>query len=318
MNNSNSQKISVVFVAYFHQKYKFEQFTKLKITKNISIFKNLSNRDILKPSAELKAYHKFLEVFILNKLKVNKKISFGYASNNTIYDCIYPHRQAKYFLSVDIERFFDSISKTLINTLISNNTDNIAIDISDHQNQIINLLTYNDKLPMGFSTSSIIANATMFEFDNLIYDYCQTKNITYTRYADDLIFSAKHSLKPFLPVLSDKLNKQFNGALKINNSKVKIQSHSSKVEMLGLIIMPNHQLTINKTIKSNVEALLYFYINDKSKFIDILKNKYNNNLNKVFGIIAYINSVDKNFLNKLRKKYGNYIVDGFLRKSINE
>ncbi|CAB5506353.1 hypothetical protein THERMOS_2292 [Bathymodiolus thermophilus thioautotrophic gill symbiont] len=32
----------------------------------------------------------------------------------------------------------------------------------------------------------------------------------------------------------------------------------------------------------------------------------NGEIHKVFGIVSYINSMDKNFLNKLRKKYGNY------------
>ena len=80
--------------------------------------------------------------------------------------------------------------------------------------------------------------------------------------------------------------------------------------------MPSGKVSVDIKLKQQLEVLLHFYINDKNKFSDYLKNHYHGDLSKISGQLNYINSIDSTYLNKLRKKYGNYIVDVFYRHTI--
>jgi hypothetical protein len=56
---------------------------------------------------------------------------------------------------------------------------------------------FHDKtiIPMGFSTSPIISNISFRKIDILIQKLCVKLNITYTRYADDMLFSSPRNKK---------------------------------------------------------------------------------------------------------------------------
>ena len=62
--------------------------------------------------------------------------------------------------------------------------------------------------------------------------------------------------------------------------------------------------------------MLHFYINDKEKFSDYLINKYKGSLLTISGQINNINTIDKTYINKLRKKYGNFVIDTFIHRTI--
>lgn len=307
-----------IFDLYFHGKYSFEEFININIEDHIAQHQS-NQRTVFSVNKKLAEFHKFTNVFIVNKLDYDTSVCFSYTENTTVRHCIKPHKDNRYFLSTDIANFFSSIQRIdVINTIQYNiNKGNIGIaDAERYRDDIVKLITFENTLPAGFSTSGRLSNSILLEFDKEILNHCKQKNITYSRYADDLIFSSNNkNIAQIKPIIETILSKIFNRRLKINHDKTKIYSKKSKIKILGLVITPNGNITIDKKIKSDTETAMYFYTNDADKFDSFLKKRFDGRIKKIFGAVSYINSVDKEFLNKLRKKYGNYIVDSFLRQS---
>ena len=181
-------------------------------------------------------------------------------------------------------------------------------------------MTVNSQLPIGFSTSPNISNTFLYDFDKIFEKYCLNKNIIYTRYADDLIISSNtvNNLDNLPAVISDIFTNFFGDRIHINSKKTKYTKKGRKIKLLGMVVLASGKITVDSSLKSELEVLLYFYINDKIKFRDFLEKKYDSEISKISGKLNYINTVDKDYLNKLRKKYGNYVIDGFCHQTINK
>lgn len=312
--------LSQLFHNFFHNGFSFDEFLSLDLEKEVTVY-SIKNTQIVSPSQKLKKYHEFLNSFIFSKLSVCSDICFSYQKEKSVYDCIYPHKDSKYYLSTDLTNFFNSIKKENIKTLLEKNIQNIKIDnIKEHIEKIVNLASYDGVLPVGFAPSAKISNAFLYDFDLLLKEYCNDYNIVYTRYSDDLIFSCEdYELFDQLIKYIEKLLKElFSGTLSLNLKKTKTQSKKQKIKLLGVQITPDGNLTVDKKIKTNIVVLFYFYINDKARYKDFLNNKFDGRITKVFGTLSYINSIDSYFLDHLRSRYGNYIVDSFLHRSVYE
>ena len=319
------QSFEQIFNSYFHLKYTLEEFknTKLELSKNIKeltytkhtfIAYIKTNKKLIPNSILLKNYHKFINSIIVKYLNVHKNV-YSYKEGINLKNTLDKHKKNRYFLKMDIINFFNSVNSSMIESLIKNNSDNYPIsDISKYITYIINLISFNDTLPVGFVTSSGISNAILYEFDKYISEYCKNNNIEYSRYSDDLIFSNSDykELKKLESIVIKNLDKLYDDKLKINQEKTIYLSKAKTVNILGLVITTQGHITVNKNIKEDIKHLLYFYKNDKIKFDDFLNKKYNNSIVKAYGILNYINDIDKDFILYLRKKYKNHIIDKFL------
>ena len=69
-------------------------------------------------------------------------------------------------------------------------------NLSDEYRELICDIAFKDSsimhedfpLPIGASTSPIISNILLYRFDECMSEHSNSLGITYTRYADDLIF----------------------------------------------------------------------------------------------------------------------------------
>ena len=322
-------KISLknAFNSYFHNKYTFDNFLTIDIsTQYINIF---HSKNTFSPKVELKQYQKFLNVFIFNYLEVNRNVVFSYRKGVNNYDAVFPHRNSKYIFSTDIQSFFLNINHDKIKELILNNKENFLIqdtEVEKYIDTLVDLVTYKGILPVGAPTSPKISNAYLLEFDNIIEEYCIKKNIIYTRYSDDFIFSSEDK-NLFNDVLLEIKNifksNGFNNFI-LNEDKTIIQTRGERRVILGLSITPNGHITVDKNIKRNLEILFHFYLTDKPKYNNFIlknyqpKNDKSTSYDKISGILTYINSIDKEFIIKLKRKYGNYLINSFMDRSINE
>lgn len=315
---TTTHTFSELFTRFFHHKFSLDDFLYLDVKQETKTFQ-IKSANVSSPSDKLKRYHEFLNTFVFDKFDICDDVCFSYQKEKSVYDCIYPHKDSKYYLSTDLINFFNSIKSEAIKTLLINNIQNLNInDIENYTDKIVDIVSVDGAMPVGLATSAKISNAFLYKFDKKLLEYCKSQSIILTRYSDDLIFSCERSdmfdvLLKYIEVLLEEL---FQGSIKLNTKKTKIQSKKSKIKLLGVVITPDGNLTVDKKIKSDIEVLFYFYINDKERFKDFLQNKFDGRIGKAFGTLSYINSIDSEFLYSLRKKYGNYIVDGFLHRSI--
>jgi len=304
LQNKDFQEI---FQLYFHNKYSYDDFMNIKIDENIikNNFNNHITYSYKKDQYNLKNYHTFLNNIIFRKNKVHSCV-YSYQENKNIFEMLKNHQNDKYYFKTDIKNFFGSIDKSMIEKNIEFDFTNIPVE------HILNIITVENKLAAGFVTSPSISNTVLYEFDVYITDYCNKNSITYSRYSDDLVFSSMNKLNKIENIIQEKLSELYENKFILNNNKSQYLDKTKRVKILGLVITPEHHITVPKKEKEDIKKLIYFYMNDKDKFKEFLERNYNNSIAKAYGKLNYINDIDLSFTNYLRKKYGNFIIDKFL------
>jgi RNA-directed DNA polymerase len=319
-----------IFNSYFHSKYNFNNFLnyELILSSNINeinyskynfIAYIKKNTKLIQESKKLQDYHRFINSILIKYMDISNSV-YSYRNDKKLVDAVRIHKNNKYFFKTDISDFFNSIDSDIISDTLNDNMNNYPIsDISVHKDKILNLLNYNNTLPVGFVTSSALSNAILYKFDIKIEEFCNKHNILYSRYSDDLIFSHNKDKNLFdiRSEITKILDEIYDNKLKLNEKKSLFLDKTKNINILGIIITPQNHVTVKKNIKENIKNLLYFYTNDKEKFNNFLNTKYKGSIIRAYGTLNYINDIDKNFILYLRKKYGNFIIDKFLHGNKN-
>ncbi|MCU7803138.1 MAG: reverse transcriptase family protein [Candidatus Thiodiazotropha sp. (ex Lucinoma borealis)] len=309
----HSLTLEKAFESTFHLKYDFHDFLDLQIESEYEYF-NIHTKKILRPSTKLGKYLRFLNSFVFEFADVNDSVVHSYRRGKNTYSAIVKHADSNYFFKTDIQDFFYSITTEDIKSILDRNLDNTPIsDIGDHKDCILRLVSINNTLPVGLPTSPTISNTFLYAFDNMLESYCQENDIVYTRYSDDIILSSgeRGRLDNISTIISGYLKEYASSELELNPSKTKYTHKGNKVKLLGIVILPCGLVTIDAKEKKQLEILLHFYSNDKEKYFNYLKKHFNSKSSTVSGKLNYISTIDKLYLNKLRKKYGNFTVDYF-------
>lgn len=316
-----SREMKDLFDAMFHGKYEFADFLNCDVRDNYSPLP-WSNRTIYRPDKKLKDFHKLLNNFIFEYLPINERVTFAYRKGANPRSAFELHNQSKAFYQTDLVKFFDSITIDLIRDVLVK-SEAPASDFLNYLDRILQMVTVDNKLPIGFSTSPLLSNACFKKFDDIFEEYCNDHNLIYSRYADDIIISCqdRSCLIGIEEIIGQFLKNEFGNIFKINRTKSKLTTVGRKVKVLGLVLLPTGRITIDVNIKKQVECQLHFYINDRKRLLDIFEKNIDEGnmdkgLQKLSGYISHIKAADPDYFNKIRKKYGATIVDGMLHRSI--
>lgn len=326
---SEKRSLEDIFLSTFHDKYSFKEFLELDVSEEYEIFK-INVRTIYSPSPKLKAFHKFIISCVFEYADFNENVVFSYRKGTTIRDAVEKHSNSDFFFQTDIKSFFTSISLTNVRNTLNNQLVNIPVcDINQYVDLLIKYCVVDNTLPAGFSTSPILSNLSLFEFDNKLEKFAKENLLQYTRYSDDLILSSKSldRINDIEQTIQKYLTLYLNDTVKLNLSKTKITKKGQRIKLLGLVILPNGLVTIDKKNKKEIETLFHLYLTDDKMFENYISKHfiYKKNQQKslkelgistLSGKLMAINSMDKGYLNKLRKKYGNTLIEMFLRKTV--
>lgn len=115
--------------------------------------------------------------------------AFGYLPGRSIRQNAAAHAGARNLLRVDIENFFPSITSRRLEALFQG----LGIE-EDVANVLARLVTIEGTMPMGFPTSPVLSNAVCIGLDRDLEAMAAAHGATYTRYADDITFSAPQAL----------------------------------------------------------------------------------------------------------------------------
>lgn len=307
-----------LFFAMYRGKQSFEHFAHCRVA-DLYEAANVNGRLVYKAEKELRAYHRFLNKFLFERLPIVSDVVFSYRKGVNAVDAVERHANSKFYFQTDLKDFFSSLAADDIRRVLYGAADVCVIsDLSDWVDRIIELVTINGTLPMGFSTSPAISNACLYSIDRMLHAHCNSSGVIYTRYADDLIFSSadETSLASIYGFVSRALIDDFSGRLIINPAKTKYTRKGGKIKLLGLNILPNGRVTVDMRYKRDIEVRLYYYVKDRERFLRLMGEKEDEKAIKKFsGLINYVNTVDPAYLDKLRRKYGSTIVDMFIHKS---
>lgn len=314
-----SRPLQQLFEAMYHEKYSFKEFLELNPNEHYSTVR-WRNRTIYKSSPLLKEFHNFLNGFLLEYLPVDNFVSFAYRKGATPLQAVEPHAHSRTFYQTDLERFFDSITSNLIRSVLSCSNTPVS-DLDKYIDHILDLLTINDRLPIGYSTSPILSNACLLNFDKRLAAISRERQWIYTRYADDILISANDRLtiKDANQVIKACLELELGDGFTLNKSKSKLTTVGRKIKLLGLVILPNGSISIGRDMKNKIESWLYFYTTDRSRLEKIFKEEQNDSMKdgllRLSGFISHTNTADPYYMKKLRIKFGNTVIDSFLHRS---
>lgn len=256
------------------------------------------HRTIAQPSRELKEYQrKYLE---LQQLPIHD-VAMAYRQGVSIKQNAIAHKHNPYLLKMDLENFFNSIS----NILFWEVWESIQPLPSKQDKKVLEQLLFwcPSKitggaliLSIGAPSSPLVSNFFMYLFDCALSEKCGEKNITYTRYADDLTFSTKSEGVLFdIPKLVEELlHEKFGNHIKINRKKTKFSSKAHNRHVTGITLSNDGKLSLGRSRKRYIKHLVHQIQVGCLSDEDILHLK---------GLLAFAEHIEPTFLQALKKKY---------------
>lgn len=244
--------------------------------------RNRSSRNISSPTLPMKLVQKWILVNILEKIKVSSQsMAFIKGVSGCKVNAEYHHNNL-YLLKLDLENFFDNIKQKRVYSLFRNLGYN-----SEIAGILSNICTLKDSLPQGGVTSPYISNLICTKLDRRLEKLCSLRDVTYTRYADDLAFSCDNidTLKKLKNIIEDIIKDE---DFLINIQKTKISSKNVRMRINGITLNAD-KLKVDKALKRKIRAQIH-HMFLKADFSDFEKIK---------GYISYISSIEPDYKNKI-------------------
>lgn len=234
-------------------------------------------RTIEAPDTGLKEVQKDIANFLYYGLRVQVHDSaYAYIKGRSIIDAVNEHKQNKsqWFLKLDLKDFFGSCSSTFIKTQLQKIYPFNFECMNPFIDNMIKIATLNYKLPQGTPLSPILTNILMVPVDsdinkvinNLVsLDIIPKQRYVYTRYADDMLISAKTKFD------KDEIIKGIRLALKetpfiIKDEKTRFGSASGRNWNLGLMLNKDNNITIGYKKKKDIKEMVYYYLKFKDNY----------------------------------------------------
>jgi len=226
-------------------------YRKVKLPK-----KNGGVRIISAPLRDLKQMQKIILEHFLKKLPVSEHAT-AYKEGGTIRKNASVHCGKKYLLKLDIEDFFDCISAERVYKSAFH-TQYFPQKIGKI---LTRLCTKNGYLPQGAPTSPMLSNLVMRPFDMVMGNWCKKHNIGYTRYCDDITFSADVPLYVVYVKAKSLLEKM---DFCLNEEKTKFIRSSNRQVVTGLTVNECIHVTADykRKLRQEIHFVLKFGLKD--------------------------------------------------------
>ena len=141
-------------------------------------------RVIHQPNRTLKALQAWVLRRILDRLPMSAQAT-AYIPGLSLTHNILPHQDNRYFLCLDLEDFFPSISIRRVARVFR------LVGYSGRMAHVMAAIcTCDGTLPQGGVTSPALSNLIAASLDRRIAGFADRRNVAYTRYADDITLSA--------------------------------------------------------------------------------------------------------------------------------
>ncbi|MEO6376460.1 MAG: retron St85 family RNA-directed DNA polymerase [Caulobacteraceae bacterium] len=267
-------------------------------------------REISQPAREVKFVQRALIKVLIEKLPVHPAAT-AYRKGASIRQNVEPHAKNGPILKVDLKNFFPSIrSRDWVSYCEENHLDLDANEVY----LSARLLFFKRKgarnltLAIGAPSSPMLSNVLMYKFDEAIIAFFENDKISYTRYADDLTFSAPRTgyLNGVLKTVSQAIRHIKYPKLDINSKKTTYVTKKYSRNVTGLTIANDGRITIGRENKRKLSAAVHSV---KMGLASPERQQV------IAGMLAYVNSVEPEFISVLRKKYGDGVVSD-LQKAV--
>ncbi|EEM91485.1 reverse transcriptase family protein [Bacillus thuringiensis] len=229
--------------------------------KNLLISRKGKQREIkcINKESQLYRIQANLVQNFLNEIPLPDNVC-GFVKKRSYRDFLVPHINNsptdRYYLRLDIKDFFDSITEEKIEKSLQEYvTINDGAENKEVLKDIIDIVTLNGCLPQGGVTSPVISNIIFRRLDIRIRKYCSKLNITYSRYADDMLFSSQHNrlFDGFFVKMIAKILKDSNFVL----NRKKIKKGVSFISLNGFVVGKN--IRISRKKRQDINRFIFLF-----------------------------------------------------------
>lgn len=256
-------------------------------------------RTIAQPGKEVKALQYWVMNHVLSEFEVHQAAT-GYREGRSIAHNARPHTRGRFLLKLDFKDFFPSLKARDFRLFLRKHRTDLDKESIE---ALCRILFWRPKgtpdlcLSIGAPTSPMLSNILMIDFDRRVSTFCAAHNVTYTRYADDLSFSADSSeqLKVVEKAVLELCGRSKSPSLTINQEKTVRVSKREARRVTGLVLTNDRKVSLGREEKRRIRAWVHHFVTNRLGADQIPKLR---------GMLNYVNSVEPTFLRRLRNKYG--------------
>ncbi len=256
-------------------------------------------RLISQPSRELKALQRVLVNQVISKLPVHSA-AMAYRNGISITDNARMHAGVGSILKLDFSDFFGSIRDVDWRNYCYSN----AVFDDDEDVEVSTRILFFKRegfrylrLAIGAPSSPSLSNVLMHNFDTRVCGLVSGHSVVYTRYADDLTFSAPRT--GFLTVVRAAVQRAINEVawprLCINDSKTVVATMKYKREVTGLVLANDGSVSLGHERKKCIRAGVHWALTGKLGAAD---------LDSLQGLLSFASDVEPAFIARLETRYG--------------
>ncbi|MBD9378325.1 retron St85 family RNA-directed DNA polymerase [Pseudoxanthomonas sp. PXM04] len=260
-------------------------------------------RTVAQPAREVKAIQRAIVQFLSSRLPVHDAAT-AYVGGSSIYANANFHAGARYLLKMDFSNFFPSIRPLDIERHLLRH---LGSEISPAEvSFVIQACIWRDPemggfgLCIGAPSSPFISNTILHEFDTSVRSVCDEYLAKYTRYSDDMTFSADG------PDVLAEVERRVRAVVKemrspvllLNENKRVAVSRSAAFRVTGLTLPNQGGVSVGRKRKRGVRAGVHKFVLGQldAKGVEKLK-----------GELAFVLSIEPEFRYVLVETYGGAI-----------
>ena len=211
--------------------------------------KSGGTRTITAPSPSLKRLQRRILDRVLASVPINDCVH-GFIGGRSCATNARNHTGKQVVAKLDISSFFPSTPYHLIVKALSTATGG---KLSQGALFLLaDICSYQGGLPIGAPTSPTLGNIILSRFDEVLVERCTNAEVTYTRYADDLVFSGDNRAVPMLGVAKGMLSKL---GYSIDPKKELIMRRGMRQTVTGLVV--NQEVNLPRRQRRRLRAALH-------------------------------------------------------------
>lgn len=255
-------------------------------------------REIAQPTKEIKFLQRMLVKHELKALPIHDA-AVGYRAGLSIADHARPHAKGKYLLKLDFKDFFPSIKWASLAYRLSRDTEYTRVELWILGNLLCRKTKVSDvhQLSIGAPSSPHISNYVLHEFDAKLTEFCSSRGVVYTRYADDLAFSTR--TPGTLDVVEQEVRRLLGDLeyldLQLNEAKSVNVSRKQRRSLVGLTLSNDGHASIGRETKRQLRLAMH-----RASLGTLSATEVAN----LQGRLAFTYAIDQRFVDELLKRYG--------------
>ncbi len=207
-------------------------------------------RTIQTPSPTLLHIQRWIKKQILDNINVHDS-SFAYVKGRSFIDNARSHLGQNVVVRFDLKDFFPSIS--IKNGLSIFNRCGYSRKVSYY---LASLCFVDGILPQGSATSPSISNIIAKRLDRRLFGLATKLDLTFTRYADDIIFSGSSIPDWFVGSVSNIISEE---NFTINSRKTRIMSGNNKKIVTGISVSGS-QLKLPRPYSREIRFKVHMFL----------------------------------------------------------